>query len=100
MSITETTHDRATRVADNRRALQTFFGTQHSISHVAPIPSDLVDLRVRKPHLPRSVDASIQEYEAIHMVDSFLFVVASDDHYTPEIEQIVEHTDRTGSSSR
>jgi hypothetical protein len=94
MSITETTNDRATRVADNRRALQTFFGTQHSISHVASIRPISWLCECANPICSAVLDASVQEYEAIHMVGAFLFVVASDDHYTPEIEQIVEHTDR------
>jgi hypothetical protein len=87
-------HDRATRVAGNRRALQMFFGAQHSVSHVAFIrPTEWI-CECANPTCSGVVDASVQEYEAIHVDDAFLFVVASDDHYTPEIEQVVEHTDR------
>jgi hypothetical protein len=94
MSITETTCDRATRVADNRRALQTFFGSLHSIGHAASVRPVSWVCECANPSCNEAVDASLEEYEAIHMVGAFLFIVASDDHYTPEIEQIVEHTDR------
>ena len=86
--------DRAKRVAGNRRALQTFFGAQHSVSHVAFCrPTEWI-CECANPACSGVVDASVQEYEAIHVDDAFFFVVASDDHYTPEIEQVVEHRDR------
>ena len=86
--------DRATRVAGNRRALQTFLGAQHSVSHVAfSRPTEWI-CECANPACSGVVDASIQEYEAIHVDDAFFFVVASDDHYTPEIEHVVEHRDR------
>jgi hypothetical protein len=86
--------DRATRVAGNRRALQTFFGAQHSVGHVAFVRSTAWICECANPTCSGVVEASVQEYEAIHGDDAFLFVVPSDGHYMPEIEQVVEHRDR------
>jgi hypothetical protein len=95
MSSSGERSDRAARVVGNERALRAFGGELSGMSsHSGFVDPVALICECANATCDMTVEATVHEYETVHRDGGCYLVSPSDAHYCPEIEHVLEHSDR------